>query len=576
MKSLIIYLSTTQTTILIASMSVLGAAVIAVLIFLFIRYIITPRRYKRHIRDLDSKNSYYSGLLRGQVSQHLNRLESVSRSNLLYVDLYEEYSSSYKHIIDSDERFALENVNSLRELVNNKQYKSLRSALSNAQGAVSIFENAVNSLSDKLLECSRPDDECRASLVSLKEKYRYVEGSYSEVSSQLELVSSSFEQVFSKLNALLDDTEDHLTRAEYEEANANLPTIDKVLSSLERAIKELPNLCILVQDIIPNAIKSVTSKYNELTSKDIPLYHLGFKSYSSQWNTSLNNLKKKLKDLDLNGVNSELTRIQKEIDEMNIKLGEEGADKEVFNASSMDVYHKVNALDDEFIKVSSRLPKYEESYLISEEELSKFEELKVDINNVTSAKRNLETILHEATPQPYSSLAYHLNEVNTLYDETRKKLSDFMSYLDSLKENSEKSYKLIFEYFYKLKELEANIRALAVENIFDIYLERINDCYALINEINALLTKTPIDVGKVNEESEVLKETAEAAISEVNELIKEAKLAESSIIYIASDRAMQSDIDSQAVILEQEFFKGHFKNVYDTASTIYQARHIDS
>ncbi|MCD8204855.1 MAG: septation ring formation regulator EzrA [Coprobacillus sp.] len=576
MRGLTIYLTSTQTTILVVSMSVLGAAIIAVLIFLFIRYIYTPRRYKRQIRDLDSKTSYYSGLLRGQVSQYLNRLEQVSRSNLLFVELYEEYSTSYRHIMDSDEKFALENVNQLRELLSNKQYKSLKVSLQNAQGAVSIYENAVNSLNDKLIECSRPDDECRARLVSLKEMYRYVEQSYKDVSSELTLVSSSFEQVFHKLDSLLSDTEDHLSRAEYEEANANLPTIEKVLSSLERAIKELPNLCILVEDIIPNAIKSVTSRYNELIGKDIPLYHLGFKNYSTQWNTSISNIKKKLKDLDLSGVSKELGRIQSEIDEMNIKLGEEGADKDVFNSSSYDVYHKVSALDDEFIKVSSRLPKYEEGYILNEEELNKFDELKVDINEVTSAKRNLETILHETTPQPYSYLATVLTEVNMLYDSTSKKLHDFTSYLDSLKSSSEEAYKLIFDYVYKLKELEASMRSLAISDIFDLYKERINDCYALINEIDALLTAAPIDVDKVKEESTALKEIADSTIREVSGIISEAHLAESALVYLAQDRAKQNDINSQVLLLEQEFFKGHFKNVYDTATTIYQARHIDS
>ncbi len=576
MKSLItVYLSTAQ-IVLIASMSVLGTAVIGVLIFLFIRYIYIPRSYKRHIRDLDSKTSYYSALLRGQVSQYLNRLESISHSNLLYVDLYDEYSGQYRHIIDSDEHFALENVNQLRELLNNKQYKSLKTSLTNAQGAVSIYENSVNELNYKLIECEKPDDECRQKLVNLKGTYRWVEQSYNEVSRELDLVSASFEQCFSKLNALLNQCDEHLAKAEYDEANAILPTVEKVLHSLDRAIRELPNICIQVTDIIPNAITSVTSKYNELTSKDIPLYHLSFNTYSAEWNTSLTNIKKKLKNLDLSGVNSELSRIQHEIDDMNQKLGEEGADKDVFTSSSLDVYHKVSALDDEFIKVSARLPKYQKGYVINDSQLTKFDELKVDINEVTSAKRNLETILHSATPQPYSSLAYHLNEVETLYDETSKKLHEFTSYLDSLKASSETAYKLIFDYFYRLKDSEANLRALAITDLYDLYKERIYDCYTLINEIDSILTKTPIDVDRVNIESATLKGSADQLLKEIDEVLRDAKLAESSIVYLAQDRAKQNDINTQAILLEQEFFKGHFKHVYDTATTIYSARHVDT
>ncbi|MCD8203972.1 MAG: septation ring formation regulator EzrA [Coprobacillus sp.] len=576
MKSLItIYLSTAQ-IVLIASMSVLGAAIIGVLIFLFIRYIYIPRRYKRHIRDLDSKTSYYSGLLRGQVSQYLNRLESISHSNLLYVDLYDEYLGQYRHILDSDEPFALQNVNQLRELLNNKQYKSLKASLTNAQGAVSIYENSVNDLNYKLIECEKPDDECRQRLVSLKGTYRWVEQSYNEVSHELDLVSSSFEQCFSKLNALLDECDEHLAKAEYEEANNILPTIEKVLHSLDNAIRELPNICILVTDIIPNAITSVTSKYNELTSKDIPLYHLSFNTYSTEWNTSLANVKKKLKSLDLRGVNEELSRIQHEIDDMNQKLGEEGADKDVFTASSLDVYHKVSALDDEFIKVSSRLPKYQKGYLINENELETFEQLKVDINDVTSAKRNLETILHDPTPQPYSSLAYHLNEVERLYDDTSKKLHAFTSYLDSLKASSESAYKLIFDYFYKLKDLESSIRGMGLNDFFAPYNEKIDDFYLKINEIDALLTKTPIDVDKVNEEAGALKAEADALISEVSDNLHEAKLAESALVYLAKDRAKQNDIDTQVVLLEQEFFKGRFKYVYESATNIYSSRHVES
>ena len=55
------------------------------------------------------------------------------------------------------------------------------------------------------------------------------------------MVAGSINQVFDKLDQKFIEFETRIESAEYEEAQALLPIIDKVVSALESALSQLPN-----------------------------------------------------------------------------------------------------------------------------------------------------------------------------------------------------------------------------------------------------------------------------------------------------------------------------------------------
>ena len=276
-----------------------GVIILGVLAFLLYHFVISRNRVKHQVRELQKKYSYLDALLIGQDSQYIHRLEIISRTNLLYVDKHEKFSRRFKEIYENDDKFAESMLKQLNALISNKQFKNIKTVISDSKKAMKTFEDKVNALDNDLYTLIKPEEDSRQSILKLKENYRRVKQTFYANSSDLDLVSSSINQVFDKLDQMFVEFETHIESAEYDDAQALLPTIGKVVSALESALSQLPNLCILVNTVVPEKIVDIKRDYDELEQKGLPLYNLSFQTKINEWNNDLAIIRTRLTKLQI-------------------------------------------------------------------------------------------------------------------------------------------------------------------------------------------------------------------------------------------------------------------------------------
>ncbi|MBR0440113.1 MAG: hypothetical protein IJK27_05125 [Bacilli bacterium] len=547
-------------------------SVIGILLYVFV---FSRNSYKKQIRELERKFSYFDALLMGQDSQYIRHLEIVSRTNLLYVETYNTYNKKFKEVYENDDKFAESMIKQLNSLVKSNQYKNIKSVINDGKKAIAMFEEAVNTLDSELYEIVKPEEEARQAILKLKENYRRVKQIFYSNSNDLELVGNSFNKVFEKLDSSFVEFENHIESAEYEEANELLPVITKVISALEEALSHLPNLCIMLQTVLPEKIEQLNSEYNNVERKGVPLFNLSYKHRVDSWLSSIEDQKKKLINLQYAGVMEEINRISQEIEETRNQLNSEVDDKVIFEEAADKLYKAAIELEKEFLKVCSLLPEVKRIYIMSDEQLSHIDALKDDMNKMGTSKRTLDNFIHSGTKQPYSILRKKLDDLQADYDVAEKGLKDFKTYIDSLRTSCEEAYGLVFVYYYHCKQTEGIIRDIGIESFNEKYKEQIDTCYELLNEIDSNLKVQPIDVRFVNEKVEQLKSVANTLFDEVDNKFREQQLAESAIVYANRDRNHQADVHQQLTMLEDSFFKGEFLKVYHDANAIYRRMHVE-
>ena len=555
---------------LVGGLSVLIAGGILLYIFVFSR-----QRMKRQIKDLEKKYSYLDALLIGQDSQYIHRLEIISRSNLLYVEKHEMFQRQFKEIYENDDKFAESMIKQLNALLDNKQYKILKPVIAQGKKAVSIFEEKVNSLDERLYALIKPEEDIRPAILKLKETYRRLKQSFYSSSTDLDLVSGSFIKVFDKLDLSFTEFENLIESAEYDEANNMIPKVQKVINAIETALVELPNLCVLVTSIVPEKIKQLTKEFDNVEKQGLPLYNLSFTTKSQEWNDTLEKLKYKLANLQTSGVGDTLDRIQNEIEEMRSSLDKEKSDKEFFVKNVEITYSKAIELEKSFLKVCSILPEVKSVYKIGEEQEKDIANLKEMMEKVGDHKRSLDNYVHSNTRQPFSILKNKLDELSDTYDKAYAGMLAFKVYLDSIKTSSEEAYGLVFVYFYRCKQIQSLLREINIEDLNSYYTPKIEATYETINTIDILIKKKPIDVMEVNEKVEDLKTNANKLFDEIEEKYRQMQLAESAVVYANRDRQQQNDVDQQLNVLETQFFQGDFEKVYNEATNIYRRNHVE-
>ena len=90
----------------------------------------------------------------------------------------------------------------LNALINNKQFKNIKTVIGDTKKAMKVFEDKVNALDNDLYTLIKPEEDSRQSILKLKENYRRVKQTFYANSSDLDLVSSSINQVFDKLDQM--------------------------------------------------------------------------------------------------------------------------------------------------------------------------------------------------------------------------------------------------------------------------------------------------------------------------------------------------------------------------------------
>lgn len=567
-------LSTGQTVGIIFMIIGIIAVAAALFVVLYI-FVFSRNAAKRQVRDLERKYSYLDALLIGQDSQYIHRLEIISHTNLLYVDKYSEFSKRFKEIFDNDDKFAESMIKQLKSLIANNQYKNIKSVISDAKKTIAIFEEAVNELDKDLYNVIRPEEEARQAILRIKENYRRVKQIFYSNSNDLELVGASFTKVFDKLDQSFTEFETHIESAEYEEANALLPTIDKVVNALGSALEELPNLCIMVETIIPEKITSLSTDYETVEKSGVPLFNLSFRKKVDRWNQKNSEIRQRLIDLNTYNCREELETIINEIEDVRQLLSKELDDKDIFEKESDELYAKVIKLEKDFLKICSLLPEVEQVFIINDLQRQQIDSLKEDMNKLGNSKRTLDNFIHSGTKQPYSLLRNKLADLQNDYDTAKKSLDDFHTYLDSLKNSSEEAYTLVFVYYYRCKQIESTLREMGLPDFAESYRGQLETCYDLLNDIDSTLKVQPINVEDINSKVEQLKTIANNFFEEVENKNREEQLAESAVVYANRDRNHQDDVHQQLSVLEKSFFNGDFVKVYHEANAIFLRMHVE-
>ena len=566
-----------QDQALVVILSSVGGGVILLIALFIVLYIlvISKRKFKRQIRDVERKYSYLDALLIGQDSQYIHRLEIISHSNLLYVDKHETFQKRFKEIYDNDDKYAESLIRQLHTLVANNQYRNIKATINDARKAVNILEDSVNTLNDDLYALIKLEEDSRQTILKLKEDYRLVKQIYYINSNDLELVGGSVNKVFNKLDTVFSEYDDHIEKAEYDEANALVPTIESVINALHKIFEELPNLCSLVIQVVPSKIEALNAKYLYLSRQSLPLMHLSVPDYIAKFKELNNSIRDGIVDLKIIGLTAKCEEMIKDIEGLEAALDKEVEDKKYFTENIDILYKKVKGVDDIFLRIMNLLPEVRNIYVVGEEEEERINELKKNIDKLWATKRGLDGFIHSGTKQPYSVLREKLNDLSSDYEIANTALKDFKAYLDSLKVSCEEAYSMVNTYYYRTKQVEYTLRLISLDDIAANYQDAINNTYQILCNIDTTLKAKPIDVKKINTLAEELKDTANRLFDEVEDIYRDSCLAESAIVYANRDRNHQSDVNQQLSILEQNFYQGAFEKVYEDANSIYRRAHVE-
>jgi septation ring formation regulator len=543
----------------------LGLVGLALIIFLLVKFVFVGRKVKKQFAELNRRIDLARSTLLNKDTQHLRRIESISDVNLLMRPTYDAFYRRFTEIREIDDRRAQKALQTLNE-AQIKGAKDFRKIYPEQRAIIQDYEFKVNELDRDLVQVIQPESDSREASVADKEKYRLIKRIYRENKHELELVDFSFNRIFARLEELFKQYDNALNGAYYDEAEQYLHKIRLFLSELEKALEILPLLCVKTSTLIPQKLQQIRQRYEAMEKNNIPLQHLLINQNIEQFEIVIEDVEKRLKQFETQGVDQVLNDIDRKINKIFDCMDYEIEQRDIYLSQFEASYHNVTEMERKYIRLVNMMPKIKEVYFISEEKELELQMIKVSIDNMSNTKRTLDNFIHSSTKQPYSVLVENMRLMQDESNNTEHLIDEYMFFINSLRSDSEKAFSLIKDCFFKFKQAEMLLRDLNVESLNNQLSDKFDRGYKLIDSIYSLISVTPIDVSKVNIDTKELEELSKTLLEYIEKQVSLAHLAENAIIHLNRYRYELSDMQTLGLEVEKLFYAGRFEEAYQKSA----------
>lgn len=551
------------------SLIVLSCLIVLSVAYILLRvFVLNRRKARKVVLELERKYEYLHALLIGQDAQYIKRLEIISQSNLLYTQIHDDFFSRFQTILGSSDQQAQIAISLLEDMIQQKKYHEFKLAFDKNKRIVDLFEAQVKELHEALVAKLKPEEDCRTASLVLKEKLRTIKSSYFEKQSELISIEDTFTRAFNGIEMQFIEHEKYVESAFYEEANALLPIIAKMVDELRYALDELPTLCMMIDTTIPHRIAELQEQYNQLKEQNTPVHHLQVNQLISSLTNELYDLQMKTANFELKGVKEELMNMLERMDRLTACFEEESKAHQNFAEKCDAVYTHVNQLERQFIVLRQRLIKIKEVYRLDDAYIDRIDILQNEVNQLGVIKRQLDTYIHSSTKQPYTTLMAKMDELAVCAQQTDQNMQEYYHYIDSLRVDADFAFKLVNDSYLQLKQKERAIRDLRVPTYANRLKDRFEQCYEYLNKIYEVLVVTPIDVKIVNSYVGTFQVVFQELVTEIKDQLHFADLAEKAIVAANRIRDEENENDKILTRSERYFFDGDFEKAYSDACMI--------
>ena len=359
-----------------------------------------------------------------------------------------------------------------------------------------------------------------------------------------------------------------MEQSDYQEVYHIVKGIDIMIDHMEIVIKEVPDLVLLTNRVIPKKIEQITETYGELKAKKYPLKHLKIEYNVEESLKNVNIILDRIKVLNLENCMFELKTMLEYLDSLFDEFEIEKQAKKTYEETKKIFEEKLEKTTDTVKNIYEQMDDIKSMYDLTNDDIRT-----IDVVNEQTEKLNDEyKAFIKSAPRkrtPYSELSVsvenYLNKLKRLEEE----LDITLKNLGNLYDDEARAREQLDEIQELLKQSKVRIRSYKLPIISDNYFVQLQEANESILEIIKELERKPIVIKTLNTRVDTSRDLVLKLYNTTNEMIKTAKLAEYSIVYGNRYRSKNINIDSGLNQAQMFFYKGNYKKSLETSvSTI--------
>ena len=542
----------------------LSSIIIVALILIAVFFIMHKRKKYKDLREkLDELERQRNLIVATPIMTELDKIKVIVKNDQLE-DKYNEWTKRYDII--KNERYSeiTDKLLDVDNLIESRNYKEARDKVVDLEMEIYKLRVSTDNLLDEIREVTMSEERNRAIVTKLKSRFRELERTLNNNKAAYGDVVTNIELQFENIEKNFTDFEEVMEQNEYEEVVGLVKVLDEMIAHMGVVIEELPDLILLTDKILPARIKEVNDTYDKLNAKDYPLDYMKVPYNILQIEKKLNNIKTRIKILNLEDSMFELKTFLDYLDGLLNDFEIEKRAKKVFDETARSFKIKLEKVNKIVTDIYNQLDDIKNMYNLNSEDLNDLEAVNKDLYNANSEFNNIIGDLKNKKA-PYSKLKDRISKLSSNFGTIEESLNICLKSLGSMHDDEMRAREQLEEITELLKKCRLKIRKNPLPIVSNNYFVELSEANDAIYEIIKELEKTPITIKTLNIRVDTARDLSLKLYSTTNEMIKTAKLSEMTIIYGNRYKPVDKDIEQGLDIAGQLFFKGNYKKSLETA-----------
>ena len=551
-------MSTTTFVLVAIGYYVLSMALIVAVLMLISRH--DKNKYSKEITELERDKNL---IISASILSELNKVEPLVNNELMS-ETYNSWQEKFKKIKDEEVPKITDALIEIEDLFHEKEYKKLKEKIAETELEIYYVKTKANFLLDEIREITLSEEKNRETITKLKASYREIVAKYNNNKEEYNEVKAPLELQFENVDKLFSAFELAMEKNQYTEAPKIVKAIDDTIGNLKVVIEETPSIVLLGKKLIPRKIDDIKKIEEKMNKEGFNLEFLNIDYNITESNKKIADIFQRLNVLNLEDSIFELKTILDYFDSIYNDFDKEKIAKKVYEDYSRTILIKISKLEKINNDLYKKIDDIKYSYDLTDEEANVIDTIHHDLKNLR-VEYDRVIDLYRSKRSYYTKLAKEMELINVRLTKTEEKLELALRTLGSLKEDELRAREQLDDIKNILKKSKNKVREYKLPIVPQNYYVELSEATMAINDIIKELDKTPISIKTLNTRVDTARDLVLKVYTNINELVKTAKMAELAIVYGNRYRLFNKEVDLGLLKAENSFYKGNFKLALENA-----------
>ena len=537
--------------------------VIALIIVIVILHVVKKaemKYYRNKVKNLEFQRNMVAST---PVLLELSKVEPIIKNDKLE-EKYNRWQDKFAEIREKRLTLIDDMLIDLDIYVEKRDYKSCGYRIAKTEIEIYKVREAAEHLLEEIKDITLSEEKYRAIVTKLKTKYRSLNKEFQEHRSLYDFMQEAVEMQLENIERRFLDFEKVMESNDYSEVVHVCKALDTMIDHMEIIINELPDVLLMIKQVIPNRMKEVESTHQDMIEHGFVLDYLNIDYNIEESKKNLSRILDKAKVLNLEGSMFDLKTMLEYYDSLFVDFEKERLSRKVYEETVTSFGEKLEKTNTLVQEVYNQLDDIKNMYDLNDEDVDIIHEVNKTLVVINDDYHKV-VAKDESKSSPYSVLNEEVEDLSNRLVVMEEDFDKALKSLGNMYDDEIRAKEQLNEIQELLKVCKNKIRDYKLPIITDHYFVQLNEANEAISEVSKELERKPIIIKTLNTRVDTARDLVLKLYNTTMDMIQTAQLAEMAIVFGNRYRYRFDEVDKALNDAEKAFYKGNYKEALDVS-----------